>query len=386
MPTRLRLLALCCLAALCGGPASSAAPPVEHGEINGAKFAIARPESWNRRVLLLAHGLRSADRPLIADLFPEHLATRTLLEEGWIVAKTSYRRNGLILADAVADLDALRAHIAEKFGPPARVVIEGESMGGLIATLIAERRPLGAPAYHGAIAIGAALDAREPGLAPELTQRPQIPLIFLTNQSEIAGPQRYVSAEVTDPTALRAVLFRVARDGHVNVNQRERLVALRALDAWIERGAAALPRPADGAAFFDATVPPAPQPSQVVAHADGRGFDARVLEVSAIYGNVFLNAQPADFAAAGITRGAHFILNRHGQAFRVLHGRDFSSVKRGEWVAFPNADGFTWLARNYADAAATAKLAVGDTVALRRIDSPPPPPPEAAKKRAPPGR
>jgi pimeloyl-ACP methyl ester carboxylesterase len=352
---------------LTAASALAAAPVIETGEIAGAKFTIARPAEWNRRVLLHAHGLRSADRPLVADLFPEHLAYRTLLAEGWLVATTSFRRNGLIVADAIADLDALRAHIAQKFGEPARIVVEGESMGGLIATLLAERRPIGAPRYHGAIAIGAALDVREPGAAIELTHRPQIPLLFLTNQSELAGPQRYVTADATDPTAPRAVLFRVSRDGHVNVNQRERLAALRALDAWIERGAAALPRPADGAAFFDATVPPEPQPSQVTPHADGGGFDARVIEVSAIYGNVFLNAQPGDFAALGINRLTHFLLTCHGQTFRVLHGRDFSSVKRGEWVAFPNADGFTWLARNYADAAATAKLNPGDTVSVRRI-------------------
>lgn len=385
-----RRLAFFYLALLLSVSASSAAPApapqIESGEIDGAKFAIARPAQWNRRVLLLAHGLRSTDRPLIADLAVEQLATRTLLAEGWIVATTSYRRNGLILADAIADLDALRTHLAEKFGEPARVIIEGESMGGLIATLIAERRPIAAPVYHGAIAIGAALDVREPGTAFELTHRPQVPLLFLTNQSELDGPRRYVTAEATDLTALRAVLFRIARDGHVNVNQRERLAALRALDAWIERGAAALPRPAAGAEFFDATVAPAPQPPQVAPHADGRGFDARVIEVSAIYGNAFLNAQPADFAAAGIARSSYFILTAHGRTFRVLHGRDFGSVKRGEWVAFPNADGFTSLARNYADAAATAKLAPGDTVSLRRIDAPPPQQPlpaTAPKKREP---
>ncbi|MBL9185990.1 MAG: SAM-dependent chlorinase/fluorinase [Opitutaceae bacterium] len=369
MPPRLPALAILTLSLLLSIPASSAAPAMETGEISGAKFAIARPETtWNRRVLLLAHGLRSEDRPLVADLFPDHLAYRTLLEEGWIVAKTSYRRNGLIVADAIADLDALRAHIAAKFGEPTRVVVEGESMGGLIATFIAERALVRPPLYHGAVAIGAALQVREPGSSLELTHRPHLPLVFLTNQSEITGPQRYVTAEVTDPTALRAVLFRVARDGHVNVNQAERLVALRALDAWIERGSSALPAPPPGAEFFDATVAPQPQPSQVTLHADGRGFDARVIEVSAIYGNAFLNAQPADFAAAGIPRGTHFLITCHAQTFRVLHGRDFGSVKRGEWVAFPNADGFTWLARNYADAAATAKIRAGDTVTVRRLD------------------
>ena len=108
--------------------ASAAVPAVETGEINGAKFALARPAQWNRRVLLIAHGLRSEDRPLVADLFPDQLANHTLLDEGWLVAKTSYRRNGLIVADAIADLDALRAHVVKKFGTPDRVLVDRKSV------------------------------------------------------------------------------------------------------------------------------------------------------------------------------------------------------------------------------------------------------------------
>ncbi len=61
-------------------------------------------------------------------------------------------------------------------------------------------------------------------------------------------------------------------------------------------------------------------------------------------------------------------LTANNLKFRVLHGRDFGSVKRTQWVTFVNPDGFYWLARNFADAAATAQLKVGDTVSLRRFD------------------
>ncbi|HRE84255.1 MAG TPA: hypothetical protein PLN52_24640, partial [Opitutaceae bacterium] len=57
--------------------------------------------------------------------------------------------------------------------------------------------------------------------------------------------------------------------------------------------------------------------------------------------------------------------------YRVRYGRDFSSVERGQWVLFPNADGFFWLARNYANAATTARLAVGTSVRLVRYPSTP---------------
>ncbi len=369
---RFSLLRLLALAALALGPAAAGAPPlVETGEIGGAKFALARPEKWNRGVLLLAHGLRSEDRPLVADLFPEQFAYQILIAEGWMVAKTSYRRNGLIVADAMSDLDALRNHIAETYGAPRRVLLEGESLGGLIVTLLAEREPVEPRLYHGAVAIGAALQLREPNsTAPGISLRPRLPLVFLTNQTELEGPRHYVDADIPGELAVRPVLFRVSRDGHVNVNQHERLVALRALNAWLDRGRTTLPSPTDGKPFFDATVVPAEQPSQVVMHADRRGFDARVIEVSAIHGNVFLNAQPADFAVAGIGKMTRFQVTAHGRSYRVVYGRDFNSVKRAQWVAFPNADSFFWLARNFADAAATAQLKLGDAVTIRRYDEP----------------
>ncbi|HWA10642.1 MAG TPA: SAM hydroxide adenosyltransferase [Opitutaceae bacterium] len=352
-----------------------AAPTVEEGEIDGAKFTIARPAVWNHRLLLIAHGLRAESAPLVADLVPGHLAYKTLLEEGWIVAKTSYRRNGAIVADAIADLDALRARIAQADGDPERVLIEGESMGGLIGTLIAERPPdldaEGHPLYTGVVAIGAALSFREANQSLGLSLQPKIPVLFLTNQSELEGPEKYVHAFVPhDRTDIRPVIFRVSRDGHVNVNQRERLAALHALIHWIDEGRQSLPPPPSDTAFFDATVPPAPQPSQVERTEDGRGFVARITEVSFGYGNLSLNAQPEDFAAAGIRPMTWFQLKVGEKSFRVRYGRDFDSVKRGEWVAFPDADGFTWLARNLGNAAATADVKAGDPMTLRRYDDP----------------
>lgn len=349
-----------------------AAPTVETGEINGAKFAVARPARWNRMVLLLAHGYRAEGRTLVADLFPEQFSRKTLVDEGWIVAKTSYRRNGLIIADAIADLDALREHIAEKFGRPERVILEGESMGGLIVTLIAERDRPEPPLYHGAVAIGAALHVKETNSSLGLSLQPQMPVLFLSNQNELDGPRRYVEADLPRPPPLRPALFRIARNGHVNVNQQERLLALRALNLWLDRGRAALPSPPRDAPLFDATVAPPPQPSQVTLHGDGRGFDAKVTEISAVYGNVSINAQPLDFAAAGIGGMTYVQLVAREKTFRVRHGRDFNDVPRGDWVVFPNADGFCWLARNQADAAGTAGLSVGDTITLRRYDPPGP--------------
>jgi pimeloyl-ACP methyl ester carboxylesterase len=360
-------LILACAALVVAVPSRGAGVLVETGEIAGARFTVARPAGqWNRQILLLAHGYRPEDRPLLADLEPTRFAHRALLDEGWMIASTSFRRNGVIVADAIADLDALRDHLEQKYGTPIRVLLEGDSMGGFVAALIAERAPAEPRLYHGAIAVGAALDIKDPNSNLGLNLQPRIPLLFLSNQSEFEGPRGYAESKLPpDAEVVRPVLFRVARDGHVNVNQRERLAARRALNAWLDRGRDAVP-PAPPERFFDATVPPLSQPSKVARHADGRGFDARVAEVNGIYGNVILDAQPDDFAALGIGLMARFQLSAHEKSFRVLLGRNFTNVKRGEWVAFPDAEGFMLLSRSYADAAGVARLAVGDKVTIRR--------------------
>jgi len=103
-------------------------------------------------------------------------------------------------------------------------------------------------------------------------------------------------------------------------------------------------------------VVPAPVASQVSLDSDSAGFTARITEVSAIYGNVFLNLQPADFTTVGIKPKLIFNSPPTAASDRVFYGADFNDVPRGDWVAFPNADGFFWLSRNWENAAATAGL------------------------------
>jgi pimeloyl-ACP methyl ester carboxylesterase len=356
--------------------APAATPRIEEGELEGARFAIALPAvPWNRQVLLVAHGYRAPSAPLVAHLPLNRSAYATLLDAGWIVATTSYRRNGIILADAILDLDNLLAHLTRVQGRPGRVILEGDSMGGAIVTLLAER---GDGRYAGAVAVGAALQVREPGGSGGVSFTPRTPLVFLTNRSELEGPRGYVeratAAAAENRTVVPPVLFRIDRDGHVNVNQAERLAALRALVRWLDEG----PRTLPGAAWLapggpreghNATVPPLPQPTRVRLSDDGRSFTATVDEVSAVYGNVALSAQPADFAAVGLAPGAHFELRAGERVFRVRYGRNFDSVPTGQWVAFPNADGFFWLARNQGNAAETAALAAGSEVTISRYPS-----------------
>ena len=336
---------------------------VEVGQILGARFAIANPPGpWNRRILLIAHGYRPESAPLIADLHPERASIKAVLDEGWIVATTSYRRNGLVIGDAIADLDALRAYIVAAYGEPDRVILAGDSSGGLIATIMAERDK---ELYDGAVVFDATLYVKETNSQVGLSLLPRIPLLFVATLREAIEPKSYLTALVSRPApTVQPVLFLISREGHTNINQPERLAAFRALNAWIDGGREALPKPKDQTPYYDATVPPDPGPSTAVIHEDHLGLDTKVAEVDQVYGTLLLEAQAEDFKNAGIPPMTYFRVEVRGKSYRVLYGRTYSDVKEGEWVAFPDADGRTVLSRNFADAAHTLKVGVGDQLTL----------------------
>jgi hypothetical protein len=161
---------------------------------------------WNGDVLLHAHGCRPEGIELVADLPMENdeCYRRLVAEEGWVVAMTSYRKQGLVVREAIWDLVNLREFVVQlmagkltchqRIGSgagedggergerveggvgegkdnegkeeeqegkrkgndsskaeepdlsatagvvPRRIVLEGESMGGAIVTFICERR------------------------------------------------------------------------------------------------------------------------------------------------------------------------------------------------------------------------------------------------------
>lgn len=326
----------------------------ETGRLEGARYTIAKPAAWNGRLLLIAHGLRPDAAPLDAALDTARPPWSRLLADGWIVALTSYRRNGVILRDAITDLANLRQQVALRHGQPDRVYVIGESMGGAIAARLVEHFP---DDYAGAVAVGAALQVQEPEPTLGLELTPRRPLLFLTNQSEITGPREYVKQ--TQRAPVPPVLWRVARDGHVNVNAAEKLAALAALVRWVEQSQ----RPTDEA---DATLPPEPGPSVARFHGDGTA-SGRVTGVDPVYGNLLLEFQPADLARLDIEPNTRFALLAGDRLIRVFYGRGFNSVERGDWVAYPDSEGWLAVAINYGNAAANSGLKAGDTVTLRRL-------------------
>ena len=318
---------------------------VERAELKGSKIMIAKPVPWNGNALILAHGLRTENLPLTADFSMDDPFARTLLDEGWLIASTSYRRNGLIIDEAVDDIRQLVDHVAEKHGKPSRVFVEGGSMGGSIALLIADNPPVG---WAGALCIGPALFD-----SLKFTHKPRVPVVFLCNQNEVTAPREYM-AKLADG-AVKPALWIVKRDGHCNVNDTERLNAFRALVAYAQKEPVELSK--------DATVDTATSVS-VAVFRDG-GAAAKVLAVSPAYGNFNTQFIAGDLDRLGIKKGDRFVVQFGDRKYEVLLGTTYGDVAQGEWVAFFTAEGQLKIARQFASAVELLGCTVGDEILVK---------------------
>jgi len=404
----------------------------------GALFVLVLPSSWEFNtkrtspytLLILAHGYRGQGLPLSADLDQSHHTlkfayVRQLVQQGWVVASTSYRRNGWIIADAIEDVDLLRCLVEERYGLPQHTLLMGDSMGGAIVTQIAERKEGESKRYHGVVGVGAALYTPDAPLVrsvdnPSFTYRPQIPVLYLTNQSEIEAPQYYVNQcrkkQGEDPGSgeggregVVPAFWTVYRDGHCNVNTKERYQAVMAVDQWIRTGTMEK-------LVADGTVQPAIGASLVQFTEEhekgGLVASGQILEVD-VYGNLTTNFQASDLKQMGINQFHSFLLNviklstlnhsekptineknektenetknekeeededeeelrnKRGSGYNksvpVIYGTDYGDVVKGGWVGFISADGFLFVVKNMENGAKALGAVTGDKIVIKPL-------------------
>lgn len=119
------------------------------GELEGPKYEIQLPKTWNGTLLLFSHGYRAAE-PAPPDLAPVNTdaqsaptdeVAKDLLGKGYALAGSAYKTNGWAVADGVAAGEQLHQYFVDKVGTPARTYVWGESLGGLITETLAERHP-----------------------------------------------------------------------------------------------------------------------------------------------------------------------------------------------------------------------------------------------------
>lgn len=122
--------------------------------VDGAQLEVVVPARWNGTLLLYSHGYRSA-QPTPPDLRPvstspepapgwssgDRTVGDALLARGYAIAGSSYASNGWAVADGVRAGEDVYAWVRDHVGRPDRVYAWGDSLGGLVTTVLAERHP-----------------------------------------------------------------------------------------------------------------------------------------------------------------------------------------------------------------------------------------------------
>jgi len=315
---------------------------VEQGTLGPSKIMIVVAPMWNKHVLIYAHGFRPANEPLSAVFPVDSPDVKALLDEGWMIAATSYRRNGWIVDDAIEDMTQLRQYVIDKYGMPERIYLDGWSMGGAIVTKMAETCK---GQYDGVLAVGSALNFG----AVQYTFQPQMPLLFISNQNELNDPKHYL-AQLKD-APIKPALWFLKRDGHCNMNTSEELAALHALFTYRETG-----KIEDNK---DATI--VLTPASVARFADGGAY-AKMTGA-----NIDTEFTAADLEKLDITRGRKFQVIFKEKTETILLGTSYFDVKQGEWVAFLMADGYVKIARNYDSVIALLGCKTGDELFIKPL-------------------
>lgn len=121
------------------------------GTLEGADYEIVMPDTWNGTLLIYNHGYRPAEPfpptfdPVVRTAPPapgwDSGATEVgdaLLERGYALAGSAYASNGWAVEDGVAAAGALYEFFRTSIGEPNRVLVWGDSLGGLITAVLAE--------------------------------------------------------------------------------------------------------------------------------------------------------------------------------------------------------------------------------------------------------
>ncbi len=122
------------------------------GSIEGAKFEIVLPETWNGTLLIYSHGYRPEEPfPPFFETVPDTAVPapgwdseqrevgNALLERGFALAGSAYSANGWAVEEGVQAARDLHRYFADTIAVPERVYVWGDSLGGLVTAVLAEQ-------------------------------------------------------------------------------------------------------------------------------------------------------------------------------------------------------------------------------------------------------
>jgi pimeloyl-ACP methyl ester carboxylesterase len=106
---------------------------------SGALYTMFLPNQWNGSLVLFIHGLVDPALPLALPTLGA--AADTLGAHGYALAYSSFSENGWAVKDGGQRTHELGDLFAAEFGAPSHTYLYGQSMGGLIAVMLAESYP-----------------------------------------------------------------------------------------------------------------------------------------------------------------------------------------------------------------------------------------------------
>lgn len=331
------------------------------GSIEGVPYEIAwkAGEPFPNRVVLYCHGYIPAEFPVKAYLPAGKEPYRTFIEEGWAVAASAYRRNGIIIHDAMLDTLALLDAVEEDYSPPDQVLLLGSSMGGAVSLLLLEGHP---DRFAGALILGRGLELREKEEGVPFNHLPEDPIVMLTNRTEREAPQAYRDA-VEPENPYRPALWVVQTDGHIHFTNGEYREAVYGLLDWV---AESRRKPAPEKLFH---IPPQIPATGAVFNADFSQVVTEISDTNPTYGNVELQLSEEDLARLGLQLGDRFILEivQTGKLYEVPWVTTYNDVGVGQLLAFINEFGLLQVAINFEHFAHKSGLDLGDAVVLRAL-------------------
>jgi len=136
---------------------ASASPQIdcyEARDANGAWMMVAMPRTWNRRLIVHAHGGPRLGAPEAGDSADDLDRFAVMVRQGYAWIGTTYRRGGYGVRMAAADVDVSRRAFWTRWGRPDRTLLHGQSWGGNVAAKAAELYALdvdGRPNYDGVL-------------------------------------------------------------------------------------------------------------------------------------------------------------------------------------------------------------------------------------------
>lgn len=125
------------------------------GVLDEVTYKIKVPISWNKTLLVYAHGYSRNDPPTLVPMQIEMLGfpvEEELLAQGYALAASSYRNAGWAVKEGIEDTKNLTEFFAKHVKKPERTILWGTSMGSVV-TLKSMEKHMDMDIYDGAIVL-----------------------------------------------------------------------------------------------------------------------------------------------------------------------------------------------------------------------------------------